>query len=240
MSFSHDPRQNYLLAALPSDTHAAALFPKLELIAMPLGMSIYESGRPIQHAYFPTTAIVSLLYETEDGDSAEIAIVGNDGVVGISLFLGGGTTCNRAVVQSAGYGYRLPCQTLKDEFSHDSPMQRLLLRYTQALVTQMAQTAVCNRLHTLDQQFCRWLLLSLDRLSFNHLVMTQQLIANMLGVRRESVSVAAGKLHEAGLIDYRRGHITVINRPGLEARVCECYSVVKKETDRLLSDICIP
>ena len=241
MSFAHDPRQNYLLAALPSDDRAAALFPQLERVQMPLGMMIYESGRPIQHAYFPTTSIVSLLYETEAGGSAEIAVIGNEGVVGITLFLGGGgVTSSQAVVQSAGYGYRLPGQALMNEFVHDAPFQRLLLQYTQALITQMAQTAVCNRHHTLNQQFCRWLLLSLDRLPSNRLVMTQQLIANMLGVRRESVSVVAGQLHKEGLIDYTRGHITVLDRAGLEERACECYAVVKAETDRLLSDIAQP
>lgn len=240
MSYAHDPRQNYLLAALPSDDRAAALFPQLERVRMPLGMMIYESGRPIQHAYFPTTSIVSLLYETEAGGSAEIAVIGNEGVVGITLFLGGGMTSSQAVVQSAGYGYRLPGQALMNEFAHDAPFQRLLLQYTQALITQMAQTAVCNRHHTLNQQFCRWLLLSLDRLPSNRLVMTQQLIANMLGVRRESVSVVAGQLHKEGLIDYKRGHITVLDRAGLEERTCECYAVVKAETDRLLSDIAQP
>ncbi|MHB1531563.1 MAG: Crp/Fnr family transcriptional regulator [Acidithiobacillus sp.] len=195
---------------------------------------------PMRHAYFPTTSIVSLLYVMEDGAAAEIAVVGNEGVVGVSLFMGGETTTSRAVVQSAGYGYRLKEQLLKDEFIRDSPMQRLLLRYTQALLTQMAQTAVCNRHHTLDQQLCRWLLLSLDRLPSNKLRMTQELIANMLGVRREGVTQAAGNVQKAGLIQYRRGLITVLDRVGLEARVCECYAVVKKETDRLLSDIVIP
>ncbi|MHB8236309.1 MAG: Crp/Fnr family transcriptional regulator [Acidithiobacillus ferrivorans] len=240
MSYAHDPRQNYLLAALPADERAAVLFPQLERIPMPLGMVLHEPGRTPTHAYFPTTSIVSLLYLTEDGGSAEVAVIGNEGVAGIPLFLGGESTINQAVVHSAGYGYRLRGQVLRDEFVQGGPIQRLLLRYTQALFTQMAQTAVCNRHHTLDQQFCRWLLLSLDRLPFNRLVMTQQLIANMLGVRRESVSVVAGKLQETGLIDYRRGRITVIDRLGLEERACECYAVVKKETDRLLSDICLP
>ena len=239
-SFSHDPRQNYLLAALPSDEHAARLFPQLQLTPMPLGMILHETGRPISYAYFPTTAIVSLLYLTEEGGSAEIAVIGNEGVAGIALFLGGQSTTNQAVVQSAGYGYRLQGQSLLDTFHEGGAMQRLLLRYTQALITQMAQTAVCNRHHSLDQQFCRWLLLSLDRLPRNTLGMTQQLIANMLGVRREGVSVAAKKLHDAGLIHYNRGRIKILDRSGLEARVCECYAVVKKESDRLLNDFCIP
>ena len=240
LSYTHDPRQNYLLAALPADERAAQLFPHLERVPMPLGKVLYEPGMPMRHAYFPTTSIVSLLYVMEDGASAEIAVVGNEGVVGVSLFMGGETTTSRAVVQSAGYGYRLKEQLLKDEFVHDGPMQRLLLRYTQALLTQMAQTAVCNRHHTLDQQFCRWLLLSLDRLPSNKLRMTQELIANMLGVRREGITQAAGNVQKAGLIQYRRGLITVLDRAGLEARVCECYAVVKKETDRLLSEIVIP
>jgi CRP-like cAMP-binding protein len=187
--------------------------------------------------YFPTTSIVSLLYVMADGASAEIAVVGNEGVIGVSLFMGGETTPSRAVVQSAGYAYRLSGQLLKEEFTRAGAMQHLLLRYTQALITQMAQTAVCNRHHSLDQQLCRWLLLSLDRLASNELVMTQELIANMLGVRREGVTEAAGRLQSAGLIEYRRGHITVINRAGLEARTCECYAVVKKESDRLLPDL---
>jgi CRP-like cAMP-binding protein len=191
---------------------------------------------PMRHVYFPTTSIVSLLYVMEDGASAEIAIVGNEGVVGVALFMGGESTTSRAVVQSAGHAYRMKGQLLKDEFYHAGPMQRLLLRYTQALLTQMAQTAVCNRHHTLDQQFCRWLLLSLDRLSANELVMTQELIANMLGVRREGVTEAAGNVQRAGLIKYNRGHITVLDRAGLEARTCECYAVVKKEFDRLLPE----
>ena len=201
---------------------------------MPLGHVLYESGIPLRHVYFPTTSIVSLLYVMEDGASAEIAVVGNEGIVGVSLFMGGETTNNRAVVQSAGHAYRLKGQLLKDEFFRAGPMQRLLLRYTQALLTQMAQTAVCNRHHTLDQQFCRWLLLSLDRVPSDELLMTQELIANMLGVRREGVTEAAGNVQRAGLIEYRRGHIRVIDRPGLEARACECYAVVKKEFDRLL------
>ncbi|TVO53410.1 Crp/Fnr family transcriptional regulator [Denitromonas halophila] len=228
-----DPRQNHLLAALPVEDRER-LFSKLEETPMPLGHVLYESGAQMRHIYFPTTAIVSLLYVMEDGASAEIAVVGNEGVVGVSLFMGGETTPSRAVVQSAGLAYRLPGQLLKDEFLRAGPMQRLLLRYTQALITQMAQTAVCNRHHSLDQQFCRWLLLSLDRLPTNELVMTQELIANMLGVRREGVTEAAGNVQRAGLIEYRRGHITVLDRAGLEARACECYAVVKKEFDRLL------
>ncbi|WP_409997588.1 Crp/Fnr family transcriptional regulator [Curvibacter sp. APW13] len=204
---------------------------------MPLGMVLYESGRTLSHAYFPINSIVSLLYVTEDGASAEIAVVGKEGVVGISLFMGGQSTPSRAVVQSAGKGYRLHAQLFKDEFMRSVPVMRLCLRYTQALITQMAQTAVCNRHHSLDQQLCRWLLLSLDRLNGNELVMTQVLIANMLGVRREGVTEAALKLQKASLIRYSRGHITVIDRPGLEARTCECYGVVKKEYDRLLPKI---
>ncbi len=203
---------------------------------LPLGETVCEPGMRMHHVYFPTTCIVSLLYVMEDGASAEIAVVGNEGLVGVSLFMGGETTTSQAVVQSAGHAYRLKGPLLKEAFFRAGPMQRLLLRYTQALLTQMAQTAVCNRHHSLDQQLCRWLLLSLDRLPSNELVMTQQLIANMLGVRREGVTEAAGNLHRAGLIDYRRGHITVLDRRGLEARVCECYAVVKKENDRLLSD----
>ena len=201
---------------------------------MPLGEALYESGGRLQHVYFPTTSIVSLLYVMEDGASAEIAVVGNEGILGISLFMGGETTPSRAVVQSAGYGYRLRAQLLKQEFNRAGAVMHLLLRYTQALITQMAQTAVCNRHHTVDQQLCRWLLLSLDRLASNELVMTQELIANMLGVRREGVTEAAGKLQEAELIRYRRGRITVLDRPGLEARSYECYHVVKAEFDRLL------
>ncbi len=227
------PSQNHLLAALPTED-CERLFPSLESVPMPLGHVLYEASTAMRHVYFPTTSIVSLLYVMEDGASAEIAVVGNEGLVGVTLFMGGETTTSRAVVQSAGHAYRLKGQMLKDEFFRAGPMQRLLLRYTQALLTQMAQTAVCNRHHSLDQQLCRWLLLSLDRLPSNELVMTQELIANMLGVRREGVTEAAGNLHKAGLIDYRRGHITVLDRPGLEARTCECYAVVKKEFDRLL------
>ena len=227
------PTHNHLLAALPADEYAR-IFPSLELVPLILGDTLCESGIPMRHAYFPTDAIVSLLYVMEDGASAEIAVVGNEGVVGVSLFMGGETTTSQAVVQSAGHAYRVRAQLLKEEFFRAGPMQRLLLRYTQALLTQMAQTAVCNRHHTVDQQLCRWLLLSMDRLPSNQLTMTQELIANMLGVRREGVTEAAGKLQHDGLIEYRRGHITVLDRGGLEARVCECYAVVKKEFDRLL------
>ncbi|MFA5082851.1 MAG: Crp/Fnr family transcriptional regulator [Hydrogenophilaceae bacterium] len=239
MTGPHDPRQNHLLAALPAEEYARIL-PSLEWVAMPLGETVYEPGIKIGHVYFPTTAIVSLIYVMENGASAEIAVVGNEGVVGVSLFMGGETTTSRAVVQSAGHAYRMPGQQLKNEFFRAGPMQRLLLRYTQALLTQMAQTAVCNRHHTLDQQLCRWLLLSIDRLPSNELTMTQELIANMLGVRREGVTEAAGKLQQAGLIRYSRGKITVIDRPGLEARVCECYAVVRKEIDRLLPYVADP
>ncbi|HEX5804300.1 MAG TPA: Crp/Fnr family transcriptional regulator [Azospira sp.] len=229
------PFLNHLLAALPDDDRER-LLPHLEEVAMPLGDVLYESGGPMRHVYFPTTSIVSLLYVMEDGASAEIAVVGNEGIVGIALFMGGETTPSRAVVQSAGRAYRMKGQLLKDEFHRAGPMQYLLLRYTQALLTQMAQTAVCNRHHSLDQQLCRWLLLSLDRLPASELVMTQELIANMLGVRREGVTEAAGNLQKAGLITYQRGHITVLDRAGLEARTCECYAVVKKEYDRLLPE----
>lgn len=235
METSHSPLQNHLLSALPDD-QMARIAPALELVAMPLGDVLYEPGIPMRHVYFPTTSIVSLLYVMEDGASAEIAVVGNEGIVGVSLFMGGETTPSRAVVQSAGHAYRMKGQVLKDEFERADTLQRLLLRYTQALLTQMAQTAVCNRHHSLDQQLCRWLLLSLDRLPSNKLVMTQELIANMLGVRREGVTEAAGNLQKAGLIEYHRGHITVIDRAGLEARSCECYAVVKRECDRLLPD----
>lgn len=204
---------------------------------MPLGKALYESGGRLQHVYFPITAIVSLLYVLEDGASEEIAVVGNEGILGISLFMGGETTPSRAVVQSDGHGYRLKAQHLKVEFNRAGPMMHLLLRYTQALITQMTQTAVCNRHHSVEQQLCRWLLLSLDRLSSNSLTMTQELIANMLGVRREGVTDAVGNLQRAGLIRYSRGRIEVLDRPGLEKAVCECYGVVKVEFDRLLSDI---
>ena len=201
---------------------------------MPLGDVLYESGTKLSHVYFPTTAIVSLLYVMEDGSSAEIAVVGNEGIVGVALFMGGETTPSRGIVQSAGHAYRLRGRHLKEEFMRAAELQQVLLRYTQALLTQMAQTAVCNRHHSVDQQLCRWLLLSFDRLSSSELVMTQELIANMLGVRREGVTEAAGKLQKAGLIRYNRGHITMVDRLGLEARSCECYAVVKKEFERLL------
>lgn len=232
----HFPQQNHLLEALP-DEDFLRIEPFLELVEMPLGLALYESGGHLKHVYFPTTSIVSLLYVLESGASAEIAVVGNEGVLGISLFMGGETTPSRAVVQSAGFGYRLSAKNLKDEFNRSGSMMRLLLRYTQALITQMAQTAVCNRHHSVEQQLCRWLLLSIDRLSADELNMTQELIANMLGVRREGVTEAAGKLQHAGLIEYSRGHIRVLNRPGLEKRVCECYQVVKTEFDRLLPEL---
>ncbi len=233
MASPHSPNQNHILAALPAQDYAR-LLPDLELIPMPLGWAVYESGGHMSYVYFPTTSLVSLLYVMEDGASAEIAITGNCGLVGISLFMGGETTPSRAVVQSAGNGYRLRASVLKREFATGGDLQHLALRYTQALITQMAQTAVCNRHHALDQQLCRWLLLSLDRLPSNELVMTQELIANMLGVRREGVTEAAGKLQADGLIHYSRGHIKVLDRSGLEKRVCECYAVVRKEYDRLL------
>src|SRR5579859_4337929 len=228
------PAQNHLLGALPP-AETQRWMPLLESVDLPLGHVLYESGGALGHVYFPTTAIVSLLYVMEDGASAEIAVVGNEGVVGVSLFMGGESTPSRAVVQSAGQGFRLKASIMKEEFNRAGPVLHLLLRYTQALITQMAQTAVCNRHHTLDQQLCRWLLLSLDRLQGNELVMTQELIANMLGVRREGVTQAARKLQHAGLIQYARGHITVLDRAGLEKRSCECYAVVKKEYDRLFS-----
>jgi CRP-like cAMP-binding protein len=228
-----DPAENHLLAAIP-DAEWQRWRPRLERVAMPLGQVLYESGGTLSHVYFPTTAIVSLLYVMESGASAEIAVVGNEGIVGISLFMGGDSTPSRAVVQSAGLGFRLKAQILKDDFNRGGPVLHLLLRYTQALITQMAQTAVCNRHHSLDQQLCRWLLLSLDRLQGNELVMTQELIANMLGVRREGVTDGALKLQQAGLIRYARGRISVLDRIGLEKRSCECYAVVKKEYDRLL------
>jgi len=233
MPLPTDPLQNHLLSALP-EAEWARWHPQLEEVKLELGQVIYESGRTLAHVYFPTTAIVSLLYVMEDGASAEIAVVGNEGLVGVALFMGGGSTPSRAVVQSAGRGFRLNAAAMKAEFDRAGPVMHLLLRYTQALITQMAQTAVCNRHHTLDQQLCRWLLLSLDRLQGNDLVMTQELIANMLGVRREGVTEAALKLQKNGLIRYARGHITVLDRPGLEERTCECYAVVKAEYDRLL------
>jgi CRP-like cAMP-binding protein len=233
MGASAQPSQNHLLDALPAP-EAERWMPLLESVDLPLGHVLYESGAALDHVYFPTNAIISLLYVMENGASAEIAVVGNEGILGVSLFMGGESTPSRAVVQSAGHGFRLKANILKEEFNRAGPVLHLLLRYTQALITQMAQTAVCNRHHTLDQQLCRWLLLSLDRLEGNQLVMTQELIANMLGVRREGVTEGAVKLQRAGLISYIRGHITVLDRAGLEKRSCECYSVVKKEYDRLL------
>jgi len=229
-------RQNRLLAALPDDEWLR-LHPHLKAVEMPLGNAVYESGAQLDFVYFPTTSIISLLYVLADGASAEIAVVGNEGLVGVALFMGGETTPSRAVVQSAGSAFRLRGQVLKDEFTRGGAMQHLLLRYTQALLTQMAQTAVCNRHHSIDQQLCRWLLLSLDRLPSKELTMTQELIANMLGVRREGVTEAAGKLQAAGLIHYNRGQISVTDRVGLEARCCECYAVVKRECDRLLPSV---
>ena len=233
MAVIFDSKQNYLLATLSADEWQR-LLPGLESVELALGQVLYESGTTMTHMYFPTTAIVSLLYVMENGASAEIAVVGNEGLVGVSLFMGGGSTPSRAVVQSAGRGFRLPAQVIKDEFNRAGPTMHLLLRYTQALITQMAQTAVCNRHHSLDQQLCRWLLLSLDRLQGLELKMTQELISNMLGVRREGVTEAAMQLQAACLIRYSRGKISVLNRPGLEQRACECYAVVKKEYDRLL------
>ncbi len=229
-----DIHQNALLGLLP-DEELSRILPHLEKVTLTLGQSLSESGQQMEHVYFPLDSIVSLLCVMENGASTEIAVVGHEGVVGVSLFMGGETTPSRAIVQSAGHAYRLKGKLLKNEFYRAGPMQRMLLRYTQALLTQMAQTAVCNRHHSVDQQLCRWLLLSLDRLPGDKLIMTQELIANMLGVRREGVTESAGKLQKAGLISYNRGHITVIDRPGLEARVCECYGVVKEEYDRLLN-----
>ena len=231
---ANDPRQNRLIAALPAEDYAR-IAPALELVPIPLGHALYEPGVHMRHVYFPIDSIVSLLCVMEDGGSAEIAVVGNEGVVGVSLFMGGETTPSRAVVQGGGHAYRMKSQMLKEEFDRAGAMQHVLLHYTQALLTQMGQTAVCNRHHTLDQQLCRWLLLALDRLPSHELIMTQELIANMLGVRREGVTEAAGKLQRDGLIEYHRGHINVLDRPGLEARACECYAVVKREYDRLLS-----
>lgn len=239
MIFDNDPRQNRLLAALP-EPEWERWAPLMEPVDLPLGKVLYESGCKLSHVYFPVTAIVSLLYVLESGASAEIAVVGKEGLVGVSLFMGGGTTPSRAVVQSAGQGFRLRADLLLQAFNRSGPVLHLLLRYTQALITQMAQTAVCNRHHSLDQQLCRWLLLSLDRLEGNDLVITQELIANMLGVRREGVTEAAGHLQKDGLIKYQRGHITVLDRIGLERRTCECYAVVKTEYDRLLpADIAV-
>jgi CRP-like cAMP-binding protein len=232
----HHPKENHLLAVMP-EADWARLAPHLTPVDLPLGHVVYESGDTLSHVVFPTTAIVSLLYVMEDGASAEIAIVGNEGIVGIALFMGGETTPSRAIVQSAGHGFRLSSQVLKQEFARGGPIQRLLLRYTQALITQMAQTAVCNRHHTIEQQLCRWLLLSIDRLPSNELRMTQELIANMLGVRRSGVTEAALKLQGAGVMRYSHGHISVLDRPALEAHACECYAVVKREFDRLLPDV---
>jgi CRP-like cAMP-binding protein len=232
---SHAPQQNRLLDALPI-AEREQIYPHLQLVEMPLGKVVYEPGDLPRYAYFPTDCIVSLLYILEDGASAEISIVGNDGLIGVALFMGGGTTPSRAVVQSGGHAYRLPGQKLREEFHRNAAIRLLLLRYTQALITQMAQTVVCNRHHTVDQQLCRWLLLSLDRLPANELTMTHELIANMLGVRREGVTGAVGKLQELGVINHSRGHITVLDRPALERLSCECYAVVKIETDRLLPD----
>lgn len=235
MMAPYTPKQNHLLGALPEADYQR-LLPNLEHVPLELGWALYESGGEQGYVYFPTASIVSLLYVMEDGSSAEIAVVGNEGVVGIALFMGGESTPSRAVVQSAGYAYRLRGSALKTEFERGGRLQALLLRYTQALITQMAQTAVCNRHHSVEQQLCRWLLLSLDRLPSNELTMTQELIANMLGVRREGVTEAAGKLQADKLIHYSRGHITVLDRPRMEKRVCECYAVVKKEMDRLLPE----
>jgi CRP-like cAMP-binding protein len=235
MPLKHDPNQNFLLAAL-LDAEFNRLSPHLELVSLKLGEVLAESGSKTDYLYFPTTAIISLHYLLENGGSSEIAGVGNEGVLGISLFMGGDTTPSRAVVQTGGFGYRIPARILMEEFDRAGPVLRLLLRYTQALITQMSQTAVCNRHHTVEQQLCRWLLLTLDRLGPAELTMTQELISNMLGVRREGVTEAAGRLQASGFISYRRGHITVTNRSGLERNVCECYGVVKKEFARLLSD----
>lgn len=228
-----EPNHNHLLAALNDDSKSR-IYPNLELITMSLGMVIYESGDKLSHVYFPTDCIVSLIYEMEDGATAEIAVVGNEGMLGVAVMTGGESTPSRAVVQSAGYAYRITGKMIMNEFNRHGEMLVLMLRYTQALITQMAQTAVCNRHHSVDQQLCRWLLLSLDRLSKNQLVMTQDLIANMLGVRRASVSDAAGKLQSLGVIKYKQGRITVLDRPKLEGLCCECYRVVKNETDRLM------
>ena len=233
---NHNPSQNHLLAALPP-AEFELLAGDLELTFLPLGKMLYEPDQQLQHAYFPTTAIISLHYVMESGASAETAGVGNEGMLGVSLFMGGNTTPSSAVVQTAGHAYRLERRLLKQAFDRAGLFQRILLRYTQALMTHMSQTAVCNRHHSVEQQLCRWLLLTLDRLPSNDLVMTQELVASMLGVRREGITEAAGKLQRAGLITYRRGHISIIDRDGLEESVCECYSVVKKELDRLLSDV---
>jgi CRP-like cAMP-binding protein len=236
MSLSPSPNQNHLLAALPTAEYGR-LFPHLEQVALRLGEFLYEPGTQLQHVYFPTTAIISLHYVMESGASAEIAGVGNEGVLGISLFMGGNTTPSSAVVQTAGQAYRLPGRVMKEEFSRGGMVQRLLLRYTQALITQMNQTAACNRHHSVEQQLSRWLLSTIDRLPAGELIMTQELIASMLGVRREGITEAAGSLQRAGIIRYRRGHIAVIERAGLEKHSCECYAVVRQEMDRLLSDV---
>lgn len=237
MSVIPNPQQNHLIAALPTEV-IERLLPGLQLVSLPPGKVLYESGDTLRHVYFPIDCIVSLLYVMKNGASAEISVVGNEGVVGIALFMGGESTPSRAIIQSGGYAYRLLGKKFKDECNRHSEMLMLLLRYTQSLITQMAQTAVCNRHHSIDQQLCRWLLLSLDRLSGNHLIMTQERIANMLGVRREGVTEAAGKLQKLGVIEYTRGQITVLNRPRLEQLTCECYAVVKMETDRLM--LCPP
>lgn len=234
MPDSLHPQDNQILAALDADERGR-LFPHLHHVEMPLGKVLYESGDVLRHVYFPTDCIVSLLYVMEDGSSAEIAVVGNEGAIGVALFMGGETTPSRAIVQSAGFAYRLAGQKIKEEFNRHGQLLHVLLRYTQSLITQMAQTAVCNRHHSVHQQLCRWLLLSLDRLPSNELTMTQELIANMLGVRREGVTQAAGHLQKLGVIKYRRGQITVLDRKKLEALCCECYAVVKKESDRLLA-----
>jgi len=233
MPLTPHPLENRILNALPQNERER-LFPHLKLVQMPLGMVLYESGTTLRHIYFPTNSIVSLLYQLADGASAEIAVVGNEGAIGVALFMGGETTPSRAIVQSAGCAYRLTGTRLKQEFNRHGEMLHILLRYTQSLLTQMFQTAVCNRHHSLEQQLCRWLLLSLDRLPSNELKMTQELIANMLGVRREGVTEAAGKLQNLGIIRYSRGKITVLDRPKLEALSCECYAVVRKESDRLM------
>ncbi|MFT7388451.1 MAG: CRP-like cAMP-binding protein [Candidatus Endobugula sp.] len=227
------PQQNHLLATISKEIQDR-LYPYLKLISLPLGKVLYESGDVMRHVYFPTNSIVSLIYVMEDGSSTEISVVGNDGMIGVALFMGGDSTPSRAVVQSAGYAYKMKTQDFKEEFNHHGEIMTLMLHYAQSLITQMTQTAACNRHHSIDQQLCRWLLLSLDRLQDNDLCMTQELIANMLGVRREGVTEAAGKLQKLGVIKYSRGHITVLDRDKLEALSCECYAVVKKETDRLL------
>jgi len=236
MPSPHSPKQNHLLAALPT-AEFERLAAHLELVPLPLGEMLYEPGGQLQYGYFPTTAIVSLHYVMASGASAESAGVGNEGVVGIALFMGGETTPSSAVVQTAGHAYRLAGRLLKEEFNRAGPMQQLLLRYTQALLTQMSQTAACNRHHSVEQQLCRWLLLTLDRLPSHELIMTQELVASMLGVRREGITEAAGNLQRAGFISYRRGHIAVLDRAGLEFRACECYAVVRKEMSRLLTDV---